>query len=338
MKKRIIASALTLTMLFVSSISALAAESGTNNTEDYAFGVASYQMDTGEVNVTVENEIALASVESEAAPYIPDVMPLAEIGMDEATQSQLDKMGLLTEDGEFDFDAFAELPTLDGNADELVPETVIGTDNRTVVSDTTAEPYRYNCYLAATFPDGNTYRGTAFTMGPSIVGTCGHNLYGSDNGGWATSIVIIAARNGSNQPYGTASGTSLHVGSDWYNSGAQNDDWGMVELSSELGNTVGYYGMSVRGDSQVGKNATITGYPKQVQNYSNSYQMWTHTNSITKLQNNMYYYTIDTTGGNSGSAVCDGQYVIGIHAYGSSSNNSGRALDQGLFNFFMQYR
>lgn len=89
----------------------------------------------------------------------------------------------------------------------------------------------------------------------------------------------------------------------------------------------------------VGSNATVTGYPKEVQSYTNSYQMWTHTNKLTSLSNNMWHYSIDTTGGNSGSPIyIDNQYVIGIHAYGGTSSNSGRVMDQPLFNFFMNYR
>lgn len=338
MKKRIFASLLAVIMIFTSSISVFATESDTDNMNDYRFGVASYDPATGEASVRVENAVAHNSGVSEAAPYIPDIMPMAEIGMDEATQNALDKMGLLTENGDFDFEAFGELPTLDGYNDGIMPHEVIGADNRTAVSNTTVLPYRMNCYLAATFPDGVTYRGTAFTLGPSVVGTCGHNLYGSDVGGWAKEVVIIAAKNGSSQPYGAVSGTRFHVGSNWHNSAAEYDDWGMVELSSRLGDAVGYYGMSVRGSSQVGKNATITGYPKEVQGYTNSYQMWTQTDKITKLQNNKYYYNMDTTGGSSGSAICDGQQVIGIHAYGSASGNSGRVLDQSLFDFYVQYR
>ena len=66
----------------------------------------------GEASGNAENEVAQNSVISEVPPYIPDTMPMEEIGMDEATQNALDQMGLLTENGEFDFEAFGELPTL----------------------------------------------------------------------------------------------------------------------------------------------------------------------------------------------------------------------------------
>lgn len=336
MKKKLLASMLTVTMLFTCGVSVYASESSTYSSTSN-FGVATHNVGTNETNIEVLPESTLDSSVSD--PYSPALTPSADLEMDETTKSTLDEMGLLTDDDEFDFSAFSELPTLDDSANDIMPYSVIGTDERTVVSDTTATPWRWICYLAATFPNGYTYRGTAFTMGPSVVGTCGHNLYGSDKGGWATSVVIIAARNDSTQPYGTASGTLFHVGQGWYDSSTQNEDWGMVELSSELGNTVGYFGMAIKDSSFVGSNATVAGYPKEVQSYTNSYQMWTHSNPITSLTNNMWHYTIDTTGGNSGSPIyIDGGYVIGIHAYGSSSSNSGRALDQGLYNFFMNYR
>ena len=51
----------------------------------------------GEASGNAENEVAQNSVISEVPPYIPDTMPMEEIGMDEATQNALDQMGLLTE-------------------------------------------------------------------------------------------------------------------------------------------------------------------------------------------------------------------------------------------------
>lgn len=226
--------------VFLSLLLNIEAEANSSN-----FGIATYNVDTKETSVESfgQPELERSATVLEAEPYLPAIMLISETEMDDITIETFSSMGLLTENGEFDFEVFSELPKLDASISDIAPIEVIESDNRTVVSSTTSTPWRWTCYLAAKFPNGNTYRGTAFTMGPSIVGTCGHNLYSSGKGGWATSVAIIAARNDSSKPYGTAAGTTFHVGQGWYDSGAQNEDWGMVELSSNLGDTVGYFGM-----------------------------------------------------------------------------------------------
>ncbi len=303
-----------------------------------AFGVVSFEPRTGKVSIPFRKEGAAEISESRSEPFVPKAMPKTDFGIDQAAKEDLAKMGLLREDGKFDMDAFSRLPVLDSSVESTMPSSVNETDDRTPVTNTTSLPWRWNCYLSATFPNGKTYRGTAFLTGPKAAGTCGHALYGSQKGGWATNVVIIAAKDGSAEPYGVVSATNIHVGADWYASEKIDDDWGMVELSSELGSSIGYYGMAVKGSSQVGKNATITGYPKEVQGMTDNTRMWTHTGNVTKYSNKIYEYTIDATGGNSGSAICDGRYVIGVHGSGGYPTNSGRALDLSMYEFYMQYR
>jgi len=55
----------------------------------------------------------------------------------------------------------------------------------------------------------------------------------------------------------------------------------------------------------------------------------------------MWKYQMDTAPGQSGAAISRNNQVIGIHAYGTSlfSNyNSGRVMDQWLFDYFMTMR
>lgn len=71
------------------------------------------------------------------------------------------------------------------------------------VEDTRAFPHSAICHLRMTGPDGATYGGTGFYIGPKRILTCAHNLHGM------SSVRIIPGRNGSGgMPFGQATVTS----------------------------------------------------------------------------------------------------------------------------------
>ena len=65
------------------------------------------------------------------------------------------------------------------------------------VPNTSIYPHSAICQLRMTAPDGNTYLGTGFYIGPNRVLTCAHNLAGM------SSVTIIPGRNGAgDKPFG----------------------------------------------------------------------------------------------------------------------------------------
>lgn len=218
----------------------------------------------------------------------------------------------------------------------MQPDSIIGEDGRSRVVTTTAFPYRAICFITIKWSDGATAYGTAWMYYDNIAITAGHCVYSSDHGGWASSIEVRPAANGSSSPYGIVYATTLHTATKWTEDANWEYDYGLIELSSNIGTTTGYFGTSWTILSLKGTSITITGYPGEYDR-----QMWTMSGTVSSSATRKVYYSIDTTAGQSGSPVYKSDNrVIAIHAYGSgtSSTNSGTRITSGVFNFFNSFR
>ena len=70
-------------------------------------------------------------------------------------------------------------------------------------------PYRAVAYIEATFPNGQTYTGSGYLVGPNDVLTASHVVYSVADGGLATSVTVYAGRDGASQPYGAVQGQRI---------------------------------------------------------------------------------------------------------------------------------
>ena len=83
---------------------------------------------------------------------------------------------------------------LEEDADSFADEkTVIGSDVRTRVNNTTKVPYRWTAYLEATWKDGSVTTGTAFMVGINSAVTAAHNVYNTNKGGYAKGVILARA-------------------------------------------------------------------------------------------------------------------------------------------------
>lgn len=218
----------------------------------------------------------------------------------------------------------------------LQPNSVIGTDERTKVTSTTTYPNSAICHITIRWKDGASSVGTAWMYYDNIAITAGHCVYSASHGGWASSIEVRPAANGSYSPYGTVYATKLHTATKYMDNANWEYDYGVIELSSDIGKSTGYFGTSWTILSLKNTQVTITGYPGEYYR-----EMWTMGGKVTKSTTRKVYYSIDTTGGQSGSPVFKSDNrVIAIHAYGtgSSSENSATRITSGVFNFFKSFR
>jgi len=217
-------------------------------------------------------------------------------------------------------------------------ESVIDTDERRQVTDTTVFPYRAIVSLIAYFPTG-TGICTGFFMDADTLATAGHCVYNADWGGWATGIVAYPGRNGGTAPYGLAYATYIFATSGWTANGDHRYDYGAIKLDTALGNTVGWLGYGVKLDENVvKKNVRIFGYPGD----KPAGTMWGTRRDIKGVEAQKLYYKIDTYGGQSGSPVygklsntCQ-TCAFGIHAYGIGTepypgSNSGTRVSDSVF-------
>lgn len=213
-------------------------------------------------------------------------------------------------------------------------ETVLGEDNRRQIQNTGDLPWRMNASLLITARDGSSWIGTGWFVSPRVLITAGHCLYIRNSGvagrdGWVQRITVIPGRNGNTMPYGQAVSTSFRSVVGWTKNGDADYDYGAIILNTPLGNQTGWYGYGNYSDADlIGKAANISGYPGD----KPAGTQWYHAGKIAAVNARKVYYSTDTAGGQSGSAVYriinGGRFAVAIHAYGSGGgpSNSGTRI------------
>jgi len=224
-----------------------------------------------------------------------------------------------------------------------IQETVQGTDDRIQITNTSVYPWRVHASLRITARDNSIWIGTGWFIGPHTLATAGHVVFiyapGTTRHGWVRSIQVMPGRNGSSLPYGSVTSTDFRSVTGWTGSGDENFDYGAIRIPTELGNTVGWFGIGVYADSDLlASTGNISGYPGD----KPSGTQWYHARQIASVNSRKVFYAIDTAGGQSGSAVyrviSGGRYGIAIHAYGGATANSGTRIVQDVFNNLIAWK
>ncbi|MDR0959470.1 MAG: trypsin-like serine protease [Propionibacteriaceae bacterium] len=208
----------------------------------------------------------------------------------------------------------------------IAPFSIIGSDDRYRVTDTTLYPSRAIVHLLNLNTNAQC---TGWMVSSDTVVTAGHCVYGSN--GWNTRWIVAPGKDGSNNPFGyTYDIKSVHTDIQWIESQDIRYDWGIIKLNEPIGDTVGWFGLQYDDSGFDGQFVTVRGYPGEA-----GYQMWTLSGNISQSPTFGLCYSMDTTGGQSGSPVyiTGPYYVIGIHAYSvgahcQSGNSATRITSQ----------
>ena len=279
--------------------------------------------------------------------FSPSIVYAKEIPTDRKTMNVISK-DLITnsESKEIYYEGVEPGDKTSGYSNAYIPEqksnnnpkkSIIGTDDRFRVDDTTSFPYSAIASLRTVWPNGVVTVGTAWMYGPNIAMTAGHCLYANDLGGWPTEIIIYPGRNGSSMPFGETKAVKIHVPENFTKNHNMNFDWGLIELDKNIGNLTGYFGASWQLDSLNNIDVTISGYPGEKRK-----QMWQMNGSIFDMNEYKIQYTIDTTGGQSGSPVYleDDFLSVAIHTNGAYDkiSNKGTRITKGIFDFMESFR
>lgn len=209
------------------------------------------------------------------------------------------------------------------DAAELVEEVIIGADDRVRVTNVNKKPYKWLCSLVIRAANGKGYVGSGFLVGRRTIITAGHCVYMSKQGGWAASITVYVARNGGSWAHTfNVPRTGLRSTSGWVNQGRPESDYGAIILSQNLPANYECFDVTVR-DTNYLRNrlVNVVGYPGD----KPPGQMWGHGRQLKQVAAETLRYDIDTYGGQSGTAVFEGDdpyTVVGIHNYGDLSGNS----------------
>lgn len=219
------------------------------------------------------------------------------------------------------------------------PESVIGPDGRTQVTNTADYPNRAIAHLEVTFPSASGTC-TGWFIDVNRLATAAHCVYDGSAGGWATSIVVYPGRSGATEPYGHVSATNFYTVIGWVDTANPKWDYAVIKIGSNVGSTVGWFGYGWNGDNSFlqDRKVTVRGYPGD-KPYGT---MWTMKGPIQTVQTTRFFYSIDTFGGQSGSPVY-GKWTnscnpcsFGIHTYGvggSWTKNSATRITKKVFKF-----
>jgi V8-like Glu-specific endopeptidase len=218
------------------------------------------------------------------------------------------------------------------------PEVIFGGhDHRVQERDTTQYPYCCICNLRISCKGGVSALGTGWVIGKRTVATAGHCVYtypeaGTDvQRGWALRVEVIPGRDGANWPFGSfvAKSANLYSVSGWTEDHNEQADYGAIILDQDLPLGVAF-GYGVLTDQELtGLTANIVGYPGEYQDPPWAGTMWGDSGRLGTRSPGRLNYTIDTTPGESGSAVFylrpdpdNDAIAVGIHNYGVEGDSN----------------
>lgn len=199
-------------------------------------------------------------------------------------------------------------------------------------------------------------------IGTNAVATAGHIVYkrGEPDGDFFVGNATIVPAHNSNansHPYGAAYATHFYCGGGWAYNGDRSDDWGIIELDTNIGNKTGWLGLRWQSTPYKDKAVFVNGYPTVVNGKENLSpatgdrdQYYRYGTVTASLQTNMLE-SIDmfASGGDSGGPCYIYSSETGYTAIGITSrglvNSSGdtswvrfRTIDKNLFERFREFR
>jgi V8-like Glu-specific endopeptidase len=220
-------------------------------------------------------------------------------------------------------------------------EVVIGTDDRTQITNTGDYPWRCICSLVLTAADGTNWIGTGWLVSPRMLLTAGHCVYMSNQGGWVQQIEVIPGRNADERPFGSCIATAFSSVRGWVEDADREYDYGVIMLPEDCryGDRLGWFGYTAKSDDGLNNMiVNLSGYPGD----KPAGTQWFHKRNLTDVGDRVLTYDIDTAGGQSGAPVWfqaddGGGYGVGIHTNGDVAGNSATRITRDMVDNIAQW-
>lgn len=266
---------------------------------------------------------------------------------------------LLTNTGELDNNLMVD----NLNNDMISPMTIIGSDDRTQILNGELWPYRATAKIEVTYSDvenptygytrNREFVGTGFMVGPNILVTAGHVVYGdvTDKDSWdngvndpvfADIVEIYCGADSAldlNDSYKYyAKAKVVNISKSYYNNSNNfNYDWAVIELDRNIGEQTGWYDI-ISNWFIDNSNIFSYGYPGDKPRGT----MWEAHGKMTSKTTYQYDFNIDAYPGQSGSPVFmtndfGDTYVCGILAWESNNINGGTRINSFIYHYINSY-
>ena len=213
---------------------------------------------------------------------------------------------------------------------------------RELISNTEQEPYSAICFLRTRF-NGQNRGGTGFLIGPNLLLTVGHNLYGDKtednevNPTFVESIVVYpggkTVENDVSSSFGVAYVESWFVQKEYYDSVSQgtdefnNYDWGICVLDRNIGYETGWLNIGITSSNITSEVIRVIGYPSDLW-----YDMHASEGDVRAITDYAIEHLAYCMGGNSGSPLFiknDNSYTVqGIHSSRRQIVRNGVVVDE----------
>lgn len=214
--------------------------------------------------------------------------------------------------------------------------SIIGSDDRITVTNTSSFPYSAIAYLTVNYSCGCSGTGNGFMVSKNCMLTAGHCIVCADHGKDAMSITASFGMQSSTNYLIRVTATpsnSVIYHDPQYTGTQKNYDYGYVVFETNVGNTTGWFGLASRNDSTLdGMSVTVTGYEKT--------SLKRCSGEITSVATSRIKYDADTVEGQSGAPVyfydaTYGNVVVAIHTRGTDLlnwKNSGWRITSAFIN------
>lgn len=205
----------------------------------------------------------------------------------------------------------------------IVPETVIGKDERIRITDANLHPWRMIASLTLYPQSGfGSFIGTGWFIHPKVLLTAGHCVHDKDQlGGHAKRIVVKPGLGNATEPFGRIEAVRLAAFDRWIKHKDPDYDIGCIFLNEPVGDKTGLFDLRAPTDADLANRlVNISGYPGD---RDGGREQYFHANRVQATTARSIFYDVDTFGGQSGSPVFlqdepDSRPIaIGIHAYGA---------------------